>query len=106
MKSLALTKCQAACNYMFSLRSLQSTQIEDRNEGESQSPPKGAAHLIVQKLQFHYPTKPDRLILRNLEFEVRGSHILQTLLLTDIANRSNLASLLHLLALRVMESLV
>ncbi|KAK1144086.1 hypothetical protein N8T08_005748 [Aspergillus melleus] len=69
MFSTSYTKGQAACNYIFWLRSL----LPDVRDGDSDYTPgqaSGAAGVSLQDVGFRYPTRPNRPVLKNVDVEI------------------------------------
>ncbi|KAE8137851.1 P-loop containing nucleoside triphosphate hydrolase protein [Aspergillus pseudotamarii] len=70
MFSTSFTKSQAACNYIFWLRSLQPDVQDgsfDNAPGESKDM---AAHVALQDVAFRYPTRPTRPVLNDINVEI------------------------------------
>ncbi|KAF7592531.1 hypothetical protein BBP40_012755 [Aspergillus hancockii] len=68
MFSTSFTKSQAACNYIFWLRSLQ-PDVQDGPSGNTGSHGT-AANVTLQDVGFRYPTRPTRPVLNDVNVEI------------------------------------
>ncbi|PLB48611.1 ATP-binding cassette multidrug transport protein [Aspergillus steynii IBT 23096] len=69
MFSTSYTKGQAACNYIFWLRSLL-PDVRDGDSDHNLDQASGAAELTLQDVGFRYPTRPNRAVLKNVDVEI------------------------------------
>ncbi|KAL4795058.1 ATP-binding cassette multidrug transport protein [Aspergillus venezuelensis] len=72
MFTTSLTKARWACNYIFWLRS-QIPSVRDGHSNEKNSPEKGkkeAASLELQNVEFRYPTRPNKRVLKDVNITV------------------------------------
>ncbi|KAA8645148.1 ABC transporter ATP-binding protein [Aspergillus tanneri] len=68
MFTTSFTKGQGACNYIFWLRSL----IPNVRDGDSDAPASGGAvQMALQNVEFRYPTRPNRPVLKQLDVEIK-----------------------------------
>ncbi|KNG84722.1 putative ABC multidrug transporter [Aspergillus nomiae NRRL 13137] len=70
MFTTSFTKSQAACNYIFWLRSLQPDVQDGSSDNVSGGAKDTAAHVALQDVAFRYPTRPTRPVLNDINIEI------------------------------------